>query len=148
MYTVLELSNQLSLHQLGEVEPSIILSTFSAGSLPDPSVLAAEILLSPNKKVLYVANRNDPSPEGDTLAVYSVPTSKDLNDCKLVNEVRTGLNHVRGMNISKDGKFLAAAGKNSNSVKIFEILEASEKEDLKEVASVTGLDGPTSVIWI
>jgi 6-phosphogluconolactonase (cycloisomerase 2 family) len=110
-------------------------------------MLAAEILLSPNKQFIYVSNRNDPSSEGDTIAVYNVPTSSNKSS-KLIREIRTGVTHARGMNFSKDGKYLAVAGSTSSSVRIFEVLQESPDGELKHVASVEGLERPTSVIWI
>lgn len=111
-------------------------------------MLAAEILLAPNKKLVFVSNRNDPSPEGDTIAVFSLPTSSDGTGFKLVREIRTGLTHIRGMNISKDGKYLAAAGSKSSKVKIYSIVDGSEDGELKEVASVSDLEEPVGIIWL
>ncbi|PVG00360.1 putative isomerase YbhE [Serendipita vermifera] len=150
IYTVLELTSELSLHKyatLPETPTHIAtLSTFSTGKPADPKMLAAEILLSPNKKFIYVSNRNDPSSEGDTIAVYSVPSSNETS--KLIREIRTGVTHARGMNFSKDGKYLAVAGSHTSSVRIFEVLQESPDGEVKEVANVQGLEKPTAVIWI
>lgn len=150
LYTVLELSNQLAVHKYAALPsaPTSVatLSTFASGSPADPTMLAAEILLTPSKKHIYVSNRNDPSAEGDTIAVFSVATDSD--ECKLVREIRTGVKHARGMNFSKDGKYLAVAGSTTGSVKIFEILEGSVDGEVALVASVEGIEKPTAVIWL
>lgn len=109
-------------------------------------MLAAEILLAPSKKFVYVSNRNDPSPEGDTIAVFSVATESE--ESKLVREIRTGVKHARGMSFSKDGKYLAVAGSHTSSVRIFEVIEGSADGEVAFVASVEGLEKPTSVIWL
>jgi 6-phosphogluconolactonase (cycloisomerase 2 family) len=109
-------------------------------------MLAAEILLCPNNKFIYVSNRNDPSPEGDSIAVFNVPTGSD--ECKLVREIRSGVKHARGMSFSRDGKYLAVAGNHSGSVKIFEVVEGSADGDVGLVASIEGLEKPTVVLWL
>ena len=109
-------------------------------------MLAAEILLTPSKKFIYVSNRNDPSPDGDTIAVFSVQT--DSEESKLVREIRTGVTHARGMNFSRDGKYLAVVGNHSGSVNIFEVVQGSADGEVTLVASVKGLEKPTAVIWL
>lgn len=147
---MLELSNELAVHKYAPLPeaptPITVLSTFAAGSPPDPKMLAAEILLHPSKQFVYVSNRNDPSGEGDTIAVFNVSTPS--KESKLVREIRTGVTHARGMNFSKDGKYLAVAGNHSGSVRIFEVVEGSEDGEVKLVSGVTGLDKPTAVIWL
>ncbi|KAG8774417.1 hypothetical protein FRC19_001343 [Serendipita sp. 401] len=110
-------------------------------------MLAAEILLSPNKKFIYVSNRNDPSSEGDTLAVYNIPTAPISDGIKLIREIRTGVTHARGVNFSKDGRFLAVVGNRSGSINIFEVIDESPDGELKLVGGLEGLEKPTSVIW-
>jgi 6-phosphogluconolactonase (cycloisomerase 2 family) len=122
------------------------LSTFVVGSPPDLSMLAAEILLSPNKQLVYVSNRNDPSEEGDTIAVYSVATA--TKEPKLVREIRTGVTHARGMEFSKDGNYLAVVGNRTNSIRIFSVVEGSKDGEVKFVAGYTGLDKPTTLVWL
>ncbi|KAG8813971.1 hypothetical protein FRC17_001352 [Serendipita sp. 399] len=150
LYTVLELSNELSLHKWASLpeSPSLITitSTFGSGKPAHRSMLAAEILLSPNKQFIYVSNRNDPSSEGDPLAVYSVPSSNA--EFALVREIRTGVTHARGANFSPDGKYLAVVGNHSGSINIFEVIDGSPDGELKLVGGLQGLEKPTSVIWI
>jgi hypothetical protein len=70
--------------------------------------LAAEILLpAPNatypEPYIYVSNRNDPHPDGDIIAVFKpltpseVEQSKEPGQLKLIAEIRSGLQHLRGM---------------------------------------------------
>jgi 6-phosphogluconolactonase (cycloisomerase 2 family) len=151
IYTLLELTNQLSLQKyaaLPEAPTHITsISTFASGICPDPSsMFAAEILLAPNKKFLYVSNRDDPSPEGDTIAVFSLPT--DPKECKIVREIRTGVKHARGMSFSRDGKYLAVAGSQSGAVKIFEVVQESGDGEVKLVASIEGFEKPTAPLWL
>ena len=148
---MLELSNELSLQKYAAFPEATVhittLSTFASGSCPDPSsMFAAEIQLCPNKKFIYVSNRDDPSPEGDTIAVFNVPTGS--KECKLVREIRTGVKHARGMSFSRDGKYLGIAGSQSGSIKIFEVVEGSGDGEVTLVASIEGLEKPTSVLWL
>ncbi len=115
-----------------------------------PSVLgmlAAEILLPvPNKSYptpyLYVSNRNDTSPEGDVIAIYSVA---DPEKIELVAEVRSGLKHLRGMLFGgPDEKYLVAGGVQGGGVKVFERIDGGK--GLKEIASVD-LEAPTGFLW-
>lgn len=150
LYTVLELSNELAVHKFAPLPevPALItkLSTFVVGSPPDPAMLAAEILLSPGKQLVYVSNRNDPSEEGDTIAVYNVATA--AKEPKLIREIRTGVTHARGVKFSKDGKYLAVVGNRTNSIRIFGVVEGSEDGEVKFVAEYTGLDKPTTLVWL
>lgn len=61
--------------------------------------------------------------------------------------MRTGLNHIRGMQFSKDGKYLIVGGANGGGVKIFEWIGKEEEGWAKEVASVE-LEAPTDFLWL
>lgn len=109
-------------------------------------MLAAELLLPPPSSeypipYLYVSNRNDPSPEGDTIAVFAVSGGK----LELVNEVRSGLNHLRGMVFDASGRWLVAGGANGGGVKVFERVERGRA--LREVAQVD-VEAPTAFLWM
>jgi 6-phosphogluconolactonase (cycloisomerase 2 family) len=149
LYTALELSSKVTAHRFPPLpeEPSLLstASTLSKAE-PWPNMLVAEILLPPLSSefptsYLYVSNRNDPSPEGDTIAIFSVEGGK----LELVNEVRTGLNHLRAFAFEDSGRWLVAGGANGGGVKMYERVDGGR--DLKEVASVA-VDQPTSFLWM
>ncbi|EMD32989.1 hypothetical protein CERSUDRAFT_118417 [Gelatoporia subvermispora B] len=151
LYTLLELSSEVAAHYLPPrpAEPTFItcVSTMSAPA-PSPDMLAAEILVpKPNSQYptpyLYVSNRNDPSPEGDTIAIFNVSKSEKL---ELVAEVRTGLHHLRGMAFGgPDDRWLVAGGAHGPGVKVFERTDGGK--GLKEIASVE-VAAPTGFLWV
>jgi len=112
-------------------------------------MLAAEILVPiPNKTYpeayLYVSNRNDPSPDGDTIAIFSL---SDKERPRLVEEVRTGLKHVRGIEFGgPDDKWLVAGGVNGGGVKVFERIEGGK--NLRVVAENDSIEAPTAFLWV
>lgn len=117
------------------------------GDIHDLGMLSAEILLPrPNasytEPYLYASNRNDPSPEGDVIAIFSIADPEKL---ELVAEVRSGLKHLRGMLFGgQDDKYLIAGGVRGGGVKIFERVDGGR--GLKEVASAP-LEAPTGFLW-
>lgn len=144
-YTVLELTNEVSAHRFPPLpaEPTL-LDTVSTMRNPPPSpdaalMLAAEILLPPPNTsypnpYIYVSNRNDPSPEGDIIAIYS-PVSAESTKIGHVAEVRSGLKHLRGMEFGgPDGKYLIAGGVHGGGVKVFDRVDGGK--GLKEVAAI------------
>ena len=154
LYTVLELTSEVTAHRFPPLpaEPTFItrvptMSKFP-GSLAETGMLAAEILLpTPNNAFptpyLYVSNRNDPSPEGDVIAIYSVA---DPEKIELVAEVHSGLKHLRGILFGgPQDKYLVAGGVFGGGVKVFERLDGGKA--LKEVASLE-LEAPTGFLWI
>lgn len=152
LYTLAELNSTVIAHRLPPLpaEPTFLKSVpTKAHPLPFPNeMLAAEILVAnPNGSFptpyLYVSNRNDPSPAGDTISIFSI-TDDTL---KLITEVPTGLNHVRGIAFGgPDSKYLIAGGVIGHGVKIFERI--SEGKSLKEVASNAGVKAPTGFVWV
>ena len=100
-------------------------------------MLTAELLVAtPNstfkKPFVYVSNRNDPHPEGDTIAIFSTVTQSEPN-LKLLSETRTGLNHLRGMIFfGDDDRYLIAGGANGGGIKVFERI--GDGSTLQEVA--------------
>jgi 6-phosphogluconolactonase (cycloisomerase 2 family) len=111
-------------------------------------MLAAEILIpTPNEQFptpyLYVSNRNDPSPEGDTISIFAI--ADDTLD--LISEVSTGLNHVRGMMFGgPNSEWLVAGGTNGGGVKVFQRVE--EGKNLEEVAHDPSIQSPTGFAWL
>jgi len=109
---------------------------------------AAEILIpKPNSSFptayLYASNRNDPSPEGDSIAIFCI---ENPNTLELVGEFRTGLKHVRGMVFGgQDDRWLVVGGVKGGGVKVLERIDggrhfkvASQNEDIK---------APSGFLW-
>jgi 6-phosphogluconolactonase (cycloisomerase 2 family) len=110
---------------------------------------AAEILIpDPNvtfpTPYVYTSNRGDPSPGGDTIAIFSIANPDTL---ELVAEVRTGLRDVRGMVFGgPDDRWLIAGGVSNGGVKIFERVD--EGRDLKAIATNEDIIAPAGFLWV
>jgi len=108
-------------------------------------MLAAEILIPPSNAAfpntyIYVSNRDEPNPMGDTITIFEPGTME------MVGEVRTGLKHLRGMLFGgEDNKWLVAGGAQGGGVKIFERIDGGK--GLKEVAKTEEVLAPTSFLW-
>ncbi|EGO00525.1 hypothetical protein SERLA73DRAFT_178364 [Serpula lacrymans var. lacrymans S7.3] len=155
LYTLYELVSVVVVHRFPPLpeEPTLLAqaSTLTEPSPTPPGMLAAEILIpEPNKTYptpyLYITNRNDPSPEGDTIAIFSIAEGAP----RLVKEVRTGLKHVRGMVFGgEDDRWLIAGGVEGGGIKVFERFEGGGA--LKEVAAMAegqGVSKPTGFSWL
>ncbi|KIK70655.1 hypothetical protein GYMLUDRAFT_65871 [Collybiopsis luxurians FD-317 M1] len=153
VYTVLELTSCIAKHTLppsrGHVDfiakvPTMI----NPPPLPN-DMLAAEILIpKPNTTYtvpyMYVSNRNDPSAEGDSVAIFSITKP---GAPVLIAEVRTGLRHLRGMEFGgPDDKYLVAGGVNSGGIRIFERTEGGK--NLRFVAQEANVKAPTGFLWV
>lgn len=148
IFTALELSNSVAKHQLHSL-PLGAAYVASAPTLshptPSPDMLVAEILIPPPNAsyptpYVYVSNRNDPSPEGDTIAIFTT-------DLELVAEVRTGLNHVRGMVFGgPDDKWLVAGGAIGGGITVFERVDGGK--GLKKIAHNPNVDRATGFLWM
>ncbi|EJF60684.1 putative isomerase YbhE [Dichomitus squalens LYAD-421 SS1] len=155
VYTLLELTSEVVAHRVPPLpQEPILLDTISTMATPPPPehaayMLAAEILIpAPNSSYhtpyIYVSNRNDPSPEGDTIAIFSTVDSK--GKIGYVTEVRSGLKHLRGMVFGgPDDKYLIAGGVHGGGVKIFERVDGGRS--LREIASID-LAAPTGFLWL
>ncbi|KAG2121770.1 Lactonase, 7-bladed beta-propeller-domain-containing protein [Suillus clintonianus] len=155
LYTLLELTSKLAVHAFPPLpaSPTHLTSIFTLSApLPVPdNMIAAEILLpEPNASFpgtfIYTSNRNDPNPEGDTIAIFSLAAGEGQPE--LVNEVRTGLNHVRGMEFGgEDDKYLVVGGVEGGGVKVFERIDGGKglEEIAKLSADVVGC--PTGFLW-
>lgn len=110
--------------------------------------MCAEVLSPPISAAyptpyIYVTNRNDPSPEGDILSIFE---PSDTGSLKLINELRTGLNHLRGIAFDEDGRYLIAGGTFGGGVKMFERVDNGR--NLKEVAHLKDVERPTGFYWL
>lgn len=175
IYTALELANEVSSHTFPAPpeKPSFLsaLPTLPPGSIPTADMLLSEILLSPSTSshpypLIYVTNRNEPLPAGDTIAVFaphhasSLPPHEAADtaaaaaaaldskspgaEFQYLGSIATGLKHLRAIILGgPDSRYLVAGGAQGGGVKIFERNGAS----LREVASVE-VEKPTSFIWL
>jgi len=153
LYTLLELTNEVTAHRLPPLpaEPTLLAKLPTQKHFPgDPQtlgMLAAEILVPKPNSVfpapyLYLSNRNDPSLEGDIISIYSIADPEKL---KVAAEVRSGLKHLRGMVFGgPDDKYLVAGGAQGGGVKVFERVDGGK--GLKQIASID-VEAPTSFLW-
>jgi len=156
LYTLLELSNHIVSHKLSPM-PGAPAALHTAPTLlnpplnpteKDPPPLAAEIMCPPVSEAypthyLYVSNRNDPSPEGDVISIFEIGADGVF---MLINEVRTGLTHARGMAFDEEHKYLVVGGTFGKGVKIFERVAGGK--DLKEIAYLRDVERPTGFHWL
>jgi len=111
--------------------------------------LAANILIPPPNRsfpipYLYLSNRNDPSPEGDIISIFSIQNPDSL---ELIAEIRTGLKHLRGMTFGgPDDKYLITGGANGGGVKVFERID--DGKSLRLIATNDSIRAPTSFLWL
>lgn len=120
-----------------------------------PEMTSGEIVLHPtSERVLYISNRGQvdlnsktgKNVKGDAIAVITLNENGD--EFTNVEIVPTELNFIRGMQISKDGKYLAAVGQKDGKVAVYQT-GGQYGEKLELVASVeAGLDMPTDVTWV
>lgn len=164
MYILLELTSELAVYKFQSGSQDLThLATLSAlKESPAPSnMYAAEILIpKPNRSFptayIYVSNREDPHPEGDTIAIFSLEKGEDRPE--LVTEVRTGLRHVRGMVFGGvDDKWLVVGGAGSldksaggGGIKIYERVEGGK--GLRQIAELDNAVGSklnaTDFLWL
>lgn len=153
LYTLLELTSSITSHTFPAL-PSEAVLTHTTSTLTNPlplpnEMLAAEILVpKPNasfpEPYLYVSNRNDPGPDGDTIAIFSIVNKEKP---VLVTEVPTGLRHVRGIVFGGPGdRWLVAGGVNGGGVRVFERTEGGK--NLRVVAENQSIEAPTAFLWV
>ncbi|KAI0629551.1 putative isomerase YbhE [Trametes polyzona] len=160
LYTVLELTSEVSAHRFPPLpsQPTLLDTVPTMRNVPigpaSAGMLAAEILIPPPnasfpQPYIYVSNRNDPSPDGDTIAIFApVPAGASGDDAKIgvVAEVRSHLRHLRGMEFGgPDARWLVAGGVHGGGVRIFERVEGGKS--LKEIAAIE-LTAPTGFLWL
>jgi len=153
LFTLLELKNKVARHRFPPLPalPSFVKSVATM-SHPPPTpndMLAGEILIPPTNSsfptpYLYISNRNDPAHEGDIISIFAI---EDPDSLELIAEVRTGLNHLRGMAFGgQDDKFLIAGGATGGGVKVFERIDGGKGLEL--VASNDSVKAPTGFLWL
>jgi 6-phosphogluconolactonase (cycloisomerase 2 family) len=153
LFTILELSSKVVRHKLPPLpEPPKLLVLKPTMSNPPPTpneMLGAEILIPPpnatfSTPYLYLSNRNDPSPEGDIISIFSIQQPGSLD---LITEVRTGLKHVRGIVFGgPDDRYLIAGGTRGGGVKVYERVDGGK--NLKVIAEYSDVEAPTGFWWL
>lgn len=98
--------------------------------------------------LIYASNRNigTEDPAGDTIAIVQFTTQGNQSSFKIVKQVPTGLQQIRGMAFSDDGQFLVAGGSKSGGIKVFQRI--NDGTDLKFVAADDTIDTRTSFVWV
>lgn len=148
IYIVAELTNEIIAYTLPPLtsDPSptpVHLKTVSLLSTsPAPEALGAEILFSHTTNHVVASNRKSGHPLGDQISVF-IP----YPNFELVGEIRTGLDQIRAMQFSEDGKWLIAGGVKSGGVKVYEWNASAQGGWGKEVASVF-VAVPTDFVWL
>jgi len=153
LYTTLELANEVDAHTLPPLpqEPTLLseLSSVPPGSSPTPDMYLAEIVLSPptaayTSSLLYVTNRNEAPPSGDTIAIYAPYQHTSGEEFHYLGSVATGLQHLRSISLGGPGfQYLVAGGVYGGGVKVFERKGSS----LQEIARVD-VEKPASFVWL
>ena len=152
LFTILELKNKVVRHRFPPhpALPTFIKSTPTMSNPPSASdQLAAEILIPPPNEsfpipYLYLSNRNDPSPEGDIISIFSIQNHDSLD---LIAEIRTGLKHLRGMVFGgPNDKYLIAGGVNGGGIKVFERIDGGKS--LRLVVTNNSVQAPTGFLWL
>lgn len=130
------------------------LSTIPPNNLTDAFWASAEILIAePNRNFpsphpyIYVSNRNTGTTvdeRGDTIAIFRALPGARL---ELVNQVYTGLQQVRGMELGGESdEFLVAGGVvGSGGVVVFKRVDGGR--NLVEVVRNTEVQTATSFVW-
>ncbi|KAJ9114512.1 hypothetical protein QFC20_001385 [Naganishia adeliensis] len=123
---------------------------------------AGEIIVSPlSGRTIYASNRgqvdlNSEIPadaKGDGIAVLTL--SEDGTKVESHTIVRTGTNFLRGMGVTKDGRWLATVGQKDGNVEVYECTGARGEELVLtarlEAGNQNGLGVtllPTDVLWL
>ncbi|KAF8586774.1 putative isomerase YbhE [Ramaria rubella] len=132
-------------------------SPFISSSLTTPAGVnttnygAAEIqipLTTPEfpDRFIYTSNRQiggTEDPLGDSIAIFSLAPNGSF---KLVRQVHTGLNNLRGFIIDPSGRYLVAGGNVSGGVKVYERINGGA--DLVLVAASEEVPTASSFVWL
>ncbi|KZS96563.1 putative isomerase YbhE [Sistotremastrum niveocremeum HHB9708] len=148
IYIVAELTNEIIAYTLPPItteespKPVHIKTVSSLSTTPAPEALGAEILFSHPTNHIVASNRKSGHPLGDQISVFTPHPNFEL-----VGEIRTGLDQIRAMQFSEDGKWLIAGGVKNGGVKVYEWNGSADGGWGKEVASVF-VAVPTDFVWL
>jgi len=100
---------------------------------------SSEILVHPNGKFVYSANRGD-----DTVTAYQANRNTGELTVTEVEPVRGAF--PRNINLEPSGKWLLAAGQHSNTIAVFAI-DQSTGEITYQLNSVVNVPGPICILF-
>ncbi|THU98631.1 hypothetical protein K435DRAFT_660635 [Dendrothele bispora CBS 962.96] len=166
LFTLHELASTLTVQAIpafpnGTSEIIDMVSIIPEETPAGASYAAAEILIpKPTKEFtipyIYASNRNvgtqDPSGKGDSIAIFElVDIGTPYEKLKLINQVFTGLDQIRGMEIGLEenggDEFLIAAGvAGSAGTVVYRRVDGGR--NLEEVARNLDIPTWTSFIWL
>lgn len=125
---------------------------------------SAELLLNPSiPGVLYASNRAElhikelneeagnkdlsdlPKVDGDAVAIILLNAKGD--GVEQIKHVRTGCDGIRGMQVSKDGKYVAVAGQKGGGVEIYQV-GGKRGDEWKLAAKDEKLEQVTDFVWL
>jgi 6-phosphogluconolactonase len=98
---------------------------------------ASELVLSPNARFLYAANRLH-----DTIAIFSVQPDGRL---QYLGETATEGDYPRHLSIDPDGLFVYSCNQRSDSITCFRINQATGR--LLSTGEYTGIGSPTCLVF-
>jgi 6-phosphogluconolactonase (cycloisomerase 2 family) len=113
---------------------------------------SAEICLNPTiPNVIYASNRGQlqlkdtAGAKGDSVAI--VLLSEDGSKVEDIKFLETGCDQIRGMQVSKDGKFVAVGGQNGGGVEIYQV-GGKRGDEWKLAGKDESLESIVSFIWL
>jgi len=129
--------------------------------LPSHKLLSAEIYIHPvHRFTLYISNRgsrrlNRENPElgpgtedgigeGDSITIILLSGDSEV---ERIIYLKTGLDWIRGMRISDDGKYLACCGEVGGGLAVYEIT-GERGEVLTLIAKDEGVKDVNCVLWV
>ncbi|ODN83216.1 hypothetical protein L202_01401 [Cryptococcus amylolentus CBS 6039] len=163
LYVLTELANTLLTFPLTDPTYPIIPHPDSGISIAPPSVPeqyikylnAAELLAHPSLPVLYASNRLEldigkassgkfeSKEKGDAVAIATLSSDGTL---EAVQHVRTGVDNIRAMQLSLDGKFVALAGQNGGGVEVYNVGQDGKTWEL--MAKNEAITKVTDLAWL
>jgi 6-phosphogluconolactonase len=105
---------------------------------PTVGITAAEIVLHPSGKWLYVSNRGP-----DSISVFAVDGHGGI---KLIQNVPSPVKFPRSIGVDPTGRWMIAAGQNNNQIAELAIDPATGHLSLTDVAAVVG--SPVCVLFV
>jgi 6-phosphogluconolactonase len=126
VYVVNELSNTVTTYEYYSISCTLKkvnkVSTLPADFKGNNTT--SHILLNPDGKYLYVANRGH-----NSIAAFTVGDAGNLD---LIGNFPTDGNAPRNFTITKDGKYLVAGNQNSDTIVLFRIIAGGKLEKIKQ----------------
>lgn len=139
LYSLQEEASTVVFSQFDPVRGSIKF-TQTISTLPQGfrgTSFTSELLLSPNGRFLYAANRLH-----DTIAIFSVQSDGRL---QYLGETTTEGDYPRHLSIDPDGLFIYACNQRSDSITCFRINRETGR--LLSIGGYTGIGSPTCLVF-